>query len=230
MPLLELPAALAKHGYTEMQLCHFHLPDRSPFYTAELRSALASAGVSLHAVLIDDGDVTHPENGERDKAWIASWIKTAESLGAAHARVIAGRQAPTPETMARSAAAFKSLAAGTSLRLETENWHELTSTPEAVVEFLDRTEGKVGLCADLGNWPRPRKYEDLPRIFSFAETCHAKLEFLTPTTLDMEDASACLSMAAAVGFDGAYVLVNGGPGDSEWDALAIQRDAIVNHR
>lgn len=209
-----------------MQLCHFHLPSRDASYLAELKAALTEAGVSLHALLIDEGDPSDPENGEQDTAWIASWMETGEALGAAHARIIAGKQETSVEGIARSAERFRNLAARSSLRLETENWFPLLSTPEAVFEFLDRCEGAVGLCADWGNWPRPRKYTDLPRILPRAETCHAKLEFLTENELDEEDATALIHMTRAAGFSGTYVLVNGGRGGSEWDALDIQRAAI----
>jgi hypothetical protein len=49
---------------------------------------------------------------------------------------------------------------------------------------------------------------------------------MTPESLDEEDAAACLDIARRAGFAGTYVLVNGGTGGSEWDALELQRDAI----
>ncbi|AIE85228.1 Xylose isomerase domain protein TIM barrel [Fimbriimonas ginsengisoli Gsoil 348] len=211
-----------------MQLCHFHLPTRDDAYCAEFRAALDSSGVELHALLIDEGDITHPDHGERDAEWIASWLQTAEQLGAKHARVIAGKQTATAETLERSIERLKILVKSSPVRIEIENWFPLTDIPEAVLEILDRLEGHVGLCADWGNWPRPRKYTDLPKIVSRAETCHAKLEFLSPAQLDLEDSLLCLAMTKIVGFSGAYVLVNGGPGESEWDALEIQRKFLAS--
>ncbi len=224
--LLDLPAELAGNGYNAMQLCHFHLPSRSASYVSDFKTALSDSGVALHALLIDEGDITHPVHGERDFSWIAGWLETAEALGAQHARVIAGKQAASPETLALSAERIRKLADGTSVRIETENWFGLTDGPDAVLELLDRLEGRLGLCADFGNWPRPRKYEDLPKIMPRAETCHAKLEFTAPGVLDEPDAAACLGFAASARFSGSFILVNGGPGESEWDALATQRDAI----
>jgi hypothetical protein len=225
--LLELPALLAAHGYTAMQLCHFHLPSREPAYLAELKQALSASQISLHAVLIDDGDPSDPVNAARDMAWISGWTDTAEELGAAHVRIIAGKQETSPEGIQRAAANLKTLASGRSLRVETENWFPLLASPAAVMEFLDRCEGTVGLCADWGNWSRPRKYDDLPLILPRAETCHAKLEFTAADQLDEEDAAACIGMTRSSGFAGTYVLVNGGMGDSEWAALDIQREAIL---
>jgi sugar phosphate isomerase/epimerase len=211
-----------------MQLCHFHLPSRDAAYLSELRAAIEDAGVTLLALLIDDGDITHPEHGQRDAEWIAGWLDVAQALGAKRARIIAGRQPFDAETMQVAVSRIDALAdvAG-PVRLETENWFELMSSPEAVHAVLDALEGRLGLCADFGNWPRPMKYEGLRRIFPRAETCHAKLEFLDPERLDQEDAALCLQIATSSGFAGPYVLVNGGPGASEWDALEIQREAIL---
>jgi sugar phosphate isomerase/epimerase len=228
LPLLELPKALAEHGYTAMQLCHFHIPSRSDSYLTELRGALAAAGVSLHALLIDEGDVTDPVHGKRDTAWMQEWVETAAKLGATHARVIAGKRPAQPQSMALAARRIHTLTEDTTVRIQTENWFDLLSTAAAVNDLLDRLDGSLGLCADFGNWPRPRKYADLPKIMPRAESCHAKFEFLTPDTLDQADADACLGIAREANFKGPYVLVNGGTGDSDWDGLAIQREAILS--
>ncbi|MGV3615340.1 MAG: sugar phosphate isomerase/epimerase family protein [Fimbriimonas sp.] len=227
LPLTHLASALERRGFRQVQLCHFHLASREPGYLRELRASIEDAGVKLLALLIDDGDLAHPEHGDRDADWIAGWLDVAQTLGAERARIIAGRQPFNAETMRAAVARIDRLAdAAGPVRLETENWHELMSTPEAVHAVLDALEGRLGLCADWGNWPRPAKYEGLRSIFPRAETCHAKLEFLTPESLDEEDAARCLDIAKSTGFAGPYVLVNGGSGN-EWDALEIQRDAIL---
>lgn len=225
--ILEIPRLLAERGFTQMQLCHFHLPSQSEESVSELKGALSEAGVKLHALLIDDGDLSHPENGDRDADWIEGWLRTAEALGAERARVIAGRQPYSDEAFLAASERMARLLDGTPVRIEIENWHELMASPDAVIEMLDLFEGGLGLCADFGNWPRPRKYQDLPRILPRAETIHAKLEFVAPESLDEEDAAAMLGAAQSAGFEGTYVLVNGGIGDSEWEALEIQREAIA---
>ena len=57
LSLLELPAALKARGYDTLQLCHFHLPSRDGAYLETLRSALVASGITLDALLVDDGDV-----------------------------------------------------------------------------------------------------------------------------------------------------------------------------
>ncbi len=51
--LLDLPSALANHGYRRMELVSFHLPSRDPVYLDELRDQLAVTEVTLQTLLID---------------------------------------------------------------------------------------------------------------------------------------------------------------------------------
>ncbi|MDR3690564.1 MAG: TIM barrel protein [Fimbriimonas sp.] len=230
LDLLDLPAALAAHGYSAMQLCHFHLPSRSPSYVAEFRVALRDAKVDLLTLLIDDGDVTDPEIGLASVKWTADWVRTAAELGAPRARVIAGKQPDSREAIELSFTRLMEIAetAGeVDVQLEIENWHALLAAPQTVHELLDRSQGALRLNADFGNWPKPYRYEALPKIFRRAETCHAKFEFLSPTELDWHDASRCLMIAKDASFSGPMVLVNGGIGESDWDAMDIQRTAII---
>jgi sugar phosphate isomerase/epimerase len=228
--LLDLPSALNNHGYQRMELVSFHLPSRDPVYLGELRDQLATCGVTLQTLLIDDGDITHPEHGARDEAWIASWIEIANELGAEHARIIAGKQAPSKETLDRSVAALRSLAdgnAGSSMRLTTENWFNLLPSAEEVAYVLDRLEGKVGLLGDFGNWKGGAKYEELAKIFGHAELCHAKANFIDGD-LDADDYGRCVDLAEAAGYVGPYTLIfDSELPVNEWDGLALERDFIA---
>ncbi|MGI8482993.1 MAG: sugar phosphate isomerase/epimerase, partial [Thermomicrobiales bacterium] len=76
LQLLGLPAELHARGYDALQICHFHLPSRSPEYLGELREALAESGIVLDALLIDDGDLTHPTDADQNEAWIGDWLET----------------------------------------------------------------------------------------------------------------------------------------------------------
>ena len=229
--LLDLPSALNNHGYRRMELVSFHLPSRDPVYLGELRAQLKATGVTLQTLLIDDGDVTHPENGARDQAWIASWIEIANELGAEHARIIAGKQAPSKATLDRSVAALGALAdgnAGSSVRLTTENWFNLLPSAEEVTYVLDRLEGKVGLLGDFGNWKGTGKYDELAKIFGRAELCHAKASFVDGD-LDAADYGRCVDLAEAAGYAGPYTLIfDSEVPVNEWDGLAVERDFIVS--
>ena len=228
--LLGLPSVLANHGYHRLEIVSFHMRSRDPVYLSELRDQLKISNVTLQTLLVDAGDITHPEHGARDEAWIGSWFEIASALGAENVRVIAGKQAPTTETINRSVAALTRLAdlnAGSSVRLVTENWFDLLSTPAVVHEVLDRLEGRVGLLGDFGNWSGESKYEDLASIFSRAELCHAKASFASGQ-LDEADYGACIGAAEEAGYKGPYTLIFDADHPSEWSGLAQERDFILS--
>ncbi|SMQ85297.1 Sugar phosphate isomerase/epimerase [Devosia lucknowensis] len=228
--LLGLPSVLANHGYHRLEVVSFHLRSRDPIYLAELRNQLDVSGVILQTLLIDAGDMTDPIDGQRDTRWIAGWLEVAQALGAENARVIAGKQKPSPETLARSVAGFHELLAvnaGSPVKLVTENWFDLLSTPEAVHELLDRLEGQVGLLADFGNWTGPDKYDGLKSIFPRASLCHAKASF-ADGQLDEADYGLCVGVAEEAGYRGPYTLIFDADHPGEWSGLAEERDFITS--
>jgi sugar phosphate isomerase/epimerase len=228
LPLLDLPAHLADRGFRVAQLCHFQLPSREAGYLADLRGALDDAGITLDALLLDTGDLSSPDAGDEHEAWTRGWIADAAALGARRIRVIGGRQAPSTDAIRASAARFRRLAEDApGVRIVTENWHELLSGPDAVLQLLEETQGLVGLLIDLGNWKGATKYDDLRRIAPFAETCHAKCHSTADgTALDRADYVRSLEVLAEAGFDGPLALVFEGPGDDEWSGLETERDIV----
>ena len=228
--LLGLPSVLANHGYDRLEIVSFHLRSRDAVYLGELRDQLHVSGVTLQTLLIDAGDMTDPVHGARDTRWIAGWVDVANALGAQNARIIAGKQQPTPETLSRSVAGFKELLAvnaGSPLKLVTENWFDLLSTPAAVHELLDRLEGQVGLLADFGNWTGPDKYNGLKSIFPRASLCHAKASF-ADGRLDEADYGLCVGTAEDAGYVGPYTLIFDAEHPGEWAGLAEERDFILS--
>ena len=232
LPLLDLPARLADFGIHTLEICHFHLPARDADYLAALRGALTNAGVELFSLLIDGGDISDPVTAQRDLAWTESWLDVAAALGAGNARVSAGKTSPSSENIARSRAGFQRLAdyvekdGSSSLRLMTENWHTLLSTADAVSALLKPLDGRVGLCADFGNWSGPTKYAELAAILPLAESCHAKCSFQTQTEFDQDDYTHCLDLARDAAFAGPYTLIYDGPGNDEWLGLSLEREVV----
>ncbi len=232
-PLLNLPAEVAAHGLSKLEICHFHLPSTDDAYLAELRSALDTAGVELFALLIDAGDVTaaDPEQRAEDEAFMINWLDVAARCGAGRARVIAGNQAPDRDghALAVSIAALKRLARyaeASGVRLVTENWHALLDRPQEVVALLDALGGQVGLKLDFGNWPAARKYDDLAVIAPLAECTHAKAFFPRPGHMDGEDFTRCLDICRDAGFRGPHILIYDSGGD-EWGGLNQMREAAL---
>ena len=227
--LMELPATAAKLGFKRMHVCHFHLASRDKGYLGEVRQAFADAGVTLQALLIDNGDITHAGERERDIAWIGAWIDAAAELGARTARVIAGKQKPSPETLGLSVAGLKTLAARgreKGVRVITENWFDLLAGPMEVDHVLDRLDGEVGLLVDFGNWKGPQKYGNLAAVLGRAEDTHAKCHFERVGEMDSDDFGRCLAAARTAGYDGPYTLIYEGPDADEWEAVEMERDFV----
>ena len=226
LALLELPAELQRRGYDTLQVCHFHLPSRSPSYLEEFRAALGESEIALDALLVDHGDLTDRDDADLHEAWIDGWLEVAAALGARRARVSAGRSAPSVETLRESARRLIRLAsAHPEVRVVTENWMEMMPDADTTLALLEETGDAVGLLIDLGNWRGPDKYRDLSRIAPFAETCHAKCHF-TGADADSEDFRVSLQVLHEAGYDGPLALIYDGNDDDEWAMLDIEYDLV----
>lgn len=229
--LLELPGEVAAHGLSRLEICSFHIPSRDSAYLSELKASLADAGVVLQTLLVEAGDLSDPRTAARDAAWISGWVDVANELAAENARIIAGKQRPSREALESSARSLNWIAArnaGSQVRLVTENWFDLLSTPENVERLLDATGGNVGLNADFGNWNGPGKYAALAGIFGRASLCHAKADFAAGV-MDREDYGRCVEVAEEAGYAGPYTLIFDGETPGEWEGVAIER-AFIGER
>ena len=230
-PLLEIPAQVAAHGLSKLEVCHFHFPSTDAAYLTEFRAALDAAGVEFYTLLIDEGDLTHPDPAERERALalMLHWVDVAALVGASRVRVIAGDAAPSVEALSLSASGLLQVfgvAKRRGVQVVTENWHRLLDHPTEVTELLLLLNAQVGLKLDFGNWPAPRKYIDLPKIASLADCTHAKAGFATAGEMDTEDFTHCLEICRDAGFAGPHVLIFSDPGD-EWDSLDQMRDVVL---
>jgi sugar phosphate isomerase/epimerase len=231
--ILDLPAAVKRHGITHLQLGHFHVPVREKAWLREFRAAAEEAGIVISSLLVDDGDISLAATHKRDVAWISGWIDHAAELGAVTARVVAGKQKPSASTLSLSVAGLKELAAhgkSVGVRVITENWHDLLSSPKEVHHVLDVVGGDLGLLVDFGNWKGSGKYDDLASIMPRAEDTHAKCSFSAkldePAAMDRDDYGKCVIIAHAADYDGPYTLIYDGPDDDEWTGLAMEAQFI----
>ncbi len=208
-------------GYEHVELCHFHMAfgDKSP------RMVLAKHGLRLGCLLIDEGDWTHPETGDRDAAWIAEWAKFAVDLGAQRIRVIGGKTR-TDDAIKVTAERFAALhQAVPGIEISTENWFDVLANPDDVIEVFAQVP-ELKLCFDFGNWNGADKYDRLAAIAHLATYSHAKCDFLPGTNkIAAEDYDKCLQILAAVDYQGPYTAVNGGEGDP-WKALAATAEYL----
>ena len=227
--LIDVPAAMAARGINRLEICSFHLSSLDAVYLAELRAAMAASNVVFQTLLVEDGDLSNPEAAERDVKWMAEWIDIARALGAERMRVIAGKQKPTEENLARTARHLNWLAdkaEGSGVRIVIENWFDLLPSPVETNWLLDRLNGKVGLNGDLGNWDAPAKYEGLADIMRRAEICHAKADYGT-SGIDADDYRKCLEMCETAGYTGPFTLIYASPFfPDEWDGILLQKAFI----
>ena len=232
LDLLDVPQALKQHGIETMELCHFHLPTDTT-HRAEFAAAVRESGVELWNLLIDDGDLTHPEHGERDAAFVREWLDAAGDLGARCVRVIAGKQEPTPETLAVAKERLRALALDGYLRgvrVMTENWFDLLNAPDTVNALMHDLGGAVGLCFDFGNWDaRPDKYDALRQIARHAESSHAKARFDATGAINETDWRHCLDILARASYAGPFTLVASDPADI-WGGIERQAAFLRENR
>jgi sugar phosphate isomerase/epimerase len=224
---LDLPAALRAHGFDRVQVCHFQLGSRDPGYLADLRGAFTDARVTLDALLIDDGDLTHPTDGPEHEAWVGAWIDDAARLGALTARAIAGKTR-TDDAIATASAALGRLsdrADDGGVQLLTENWFDVTASADDVFGILEPLDGRVGLVLDLANWRGDDKYDELARIAPFGVSSHSKANW-DGDVRDDEDYLRSVAAVEDAGFRGPHALVYAGPSDDEWAGLDDLRDVL----
>ncbi|MEZ4611933.1 MAG: TIM barrel protein [Caldilineaceae bacterium] len=193
LPLLDLPAKLADFGIRTLEICHFSLPS-TVGYLADLRAALDHAGVELWSLLIDGGDITHPEHGARDLAWIEDWLPVAAALGARNVRAVAGMQPPTPVTVDRSVTALRRImdaAEQHGVHVMTENWHALMDGPDVVTEIRPAA-GRRGPLFRLRQLALPGQIRGPGRHRPVRRSCHAKCALDAAGTPDAADYARCL--------------------------------------
>jgi len=221
--LFDLPALLAQHGYKAAEICNFHITSTDVPSLRLLRVALENAGVRLVNLLIDTGDISALalDVRAREITEVKNWIDIASAIGADSVRIIAGRRPANPTTLREAADTMHDLAlyaADRDVAVCTENWYGLLDTPEDVIELMRLTDGNIGLKLDFGNWPAPRKFDDLRLIAPYASTTHSKPALTADGKIDHEDFLRCLSAIEQGGFTGRHVLVYDGP-DDVWAAL-----------
>ena len=227
LSLLDLPAELHQRGYVSVQIRHCDLTSREPDYLAHVRTSIEDAGIVLDTMLIEDGDLTHPDLADASETWIGEWLDVATELGAKRARICAGRSAPTAALVKKTAERMTRLARNhPGVRLVTENWLEMTPDAGTVQRILAETGDTVGLMIDLGNWSGATKYEELAAIAPLAETCHAKAHMIDGV-LDRDDFRASLQVLKDANYDGPLALIYDGPDPDEWTWLDREWEIVA---
>lgn len=221
LQLLDLPAQLRAHRLDCLQLCHFHLPSQEPAFLQHFRQRLSDADVTLDAMLLDFGDLSDAGGALKDRAAYERWLHVAAALGAAHARISAGKQLPNEQTLLRSAEHLNYLAevgGRLGVRVVTENWQGMMPDSATVLRLIEMTGRRIPLCLDFGNWAGPAKYAELEAIAPLAATVHAKCSFAGDRP-DADDFLRCLRILSSVKFAGCIALIYDGESADEWGCI-----------
>lgn len=223
--LLDVPAAIREHGMTDLQICHFHVKSQEKGHLADLRKRVEASDVTLDAMLLDFGDISHPTNSGKDVGQLETWLAIAGELGARHARISAGSQKPTEETLKRAAdnlIRLSDVGQRNSVKVVTENWHAMMPSSAEVNRVFDLTARRVPLCLDFGNWSGSGKYDELAAVAAHAATVHAKCSFDAVGVPDAEDFRRCLGILKSSDYDGTIALIYDAPSPDEWKAIDIE--------
>ncbi len=229
MPLLALPAFVAKDGIKILEITHFHFPRTDDSYLTELKAALAEAGVVLANLLVDTGNLSSPD----DEAWqadiemVKGWQNVAAKLGAGGVRIDCGFEPPTAESRARSATALQQLAeygAALGLTTTTENWKATSQEPADLFDIMSQVDHPLKLCVDFGNAAKTAdKYDTLEKLLPYSNSLHCKGVF-QDNVLDLQEFQQCLKIVKDANFIGHIALIYDGY-DNEWDkTLTLKRE------
>jgi len=237
--LLELPSKIAQKGIKTLEICHFHFPRIDDDYIVQLRTALDQAEVELYSILIDDWDITHPNDDQRSQEIekIKNWIDIAGKCGASCVRVIAGMtdigtndpsQHPAIQYSAQNLDQLSIYANQRKVQVITENFHQLAKRADTVLAILEQCQEKIGLCVDFGNFRGDGKYAELAAILPYATSVHAKANYPEVGQMERIDFDNCLELAKEAKFSGPYSLIFDSSG-SEWESLAEIQSVVENY-
>ena len=218
LDLLDMPAEIASHGVSTVDLCIQHIPSIERSYLAELRSAFEESKVELYQLLIDLGEVASADPAERSASikLTKRWMEIAAELGSTGVRYVPGDSKPTPEAIRKSGEAFRELfdyCVQCGVEPATENYKFFNQKADDLLQVLDLSEREYGLVADFGNAQGPNKYDTLAKLMPRATAIHQWVEIDEDGTLNVEDSRHCLNMARDNGFDGPIMLLGGHPYD-----------------
>ncbi|MEM7127396.1 MAG: TIM barrel protein [Chloroflexota bacterium] len=233
MPLLDLPAFVAKDGVKVLEIVHFHFPSTEDSYLTELKASLDEAGVELANVLVDTGNLSNPnlEERQRDIDMTKGWQDVALKLGAGGNRIDCGTEPASPETIALSASALQELAdnaAANGLHVFTENWRSTSLQPTDLMEIMRQADRPLKLCVDFGNAAKTDdKYETLAALLPHSNSLHCK-GYFDGETLDLDEFHRSLRLVKEANFSGHVALIYD-KYDGEWEKVLALKEAYESY-
>jgi sugar phosphate isomerase/epimerase len=252
--LLELPGQVRERlGLDAVEICQFHVPERTTAYLDDLKGQLDDAGVSVVNMPIDVGNISDPNerHREEDLAEIEDWIRAAAHLGSGMVRVNAsgfGAEALAPlDVTIASYRRLADTAASLGLQLLIENHGGITDDFDTIIRIVEAVDpDRMKTLIDVGNHPaiapaaramfqgkEPPEidptalYADLPKLVPYAGLVHAKtLGFNDDGRPKVFDAGRALRVVRDAGFRGPISLESEGGGDDPWGDVRRTRRLV----
>jgi hypothetical protein len=161
MTLLEFPHQVRERlGLDAVEICQFHLPERTPAYLERLKRALHDADMRLINMPIDVGNISDANSGyrEQDLAEIEDWMRVAAELGSSMVRVnasaaLSGAQLAPLEVTFESFRRLTRTARSLGLQLLIENHGGITADPEVIIAIVEAVgPADLKVLVDIGNF------------------------------------------------------------------------------
>ena len=254
MTLLDMPGRVRQElGLDAVEICQFHVPERTTAYLDELKGALDDAAVSVVNMPIDVGNISDPneQHREEDLAEIEDWIRAAAHLGSGMVRVNAsafGAEALAPlEVTIASYRRLADTAKSLGMQLLIENHGGITDDFDTIVRIVEAVgNGGLKTLVDVGNHPaiapaslamfqgkEPPEidptalYADLPKLMPYAGLVHAKAwRFHPDGRPEVFDVGRALRVVRDAGYSGPISLENEGGGDDVWGDVRRTRGLV----
>lgn len=243
--LLELPALVkANLGLDAIEICQFHIPEKTEDYLMRLKSALDDAAMSVVNIPIDVGNIADPNAGyrEEDLVEIEEWIVAAASLGSKMVRVnagspLGGTDVPVEITV-ESLRRLARFADSRGIRLLIENHGGRSSDPDFLIQLLDAVGPPLRALLDVGNFEpmmsvgvarfqgkEPPKnldftpqYAAIARVAPYAGLLHAKTHDFDENGRPLElDVVRALRIVRDSGYSGAISIEYEGRSGNCWE-------------
>lgn len=228
--LLELPALVAQNGIHILEICHFHFPSIEDAYLAQLKEALIENNVILENILIDAGNLSNPNDSERnaDIEMAKLWQTISAKLGAKGNRIDCGTEPPTPSAIQHAANSLQLLtdhATTLGLQVVTENFRQTSVEAVKLIEIMAKVTPPLKLCVDFGNAEKTGdKFGTIEALMPYGTSIHCKANY-HDGQIDLSDLHQSLSYLKRRDFDGPITLIFDKTED-EWAHIVQLREAV----
>lgn len=226
-----------RYSINKVELCQMHVLSQEPKYLAQVKGALAEAGVSVVNMPIDVGNISleNPDWRAEDIAEIKTWIDTAEYLGSPCVRVNSGRSQDAEHfDLQVTINSYKELAAYCASRgmtLMLENHGGISADPRNIIKLVEGVASPAfKLCPDFGGFEDEVRYEGLKMMFPHAAMVHAKtFDFNEAGEQDRFDFGRCMEIVKASGYDGPISIEFEGPKGDEYEGITLTKVLIERY-